>query len=67
MKDKIISEEEYYSALRALDVVYDTIGEDSEKEKVRLISMIEEYENEHFKMGVPDPESLSKFRAKREG
>lgn len=69
MEAKLIkTEEEYNIALRRLDELFDVTPESKEfNEAELLITLIELYEQKHFKIETPDPIEAIKFRMEQMG
>lgn len=64
MEAKLIkTEEEYNSALARIDELFDTVPGSKEFDEVELfITLVELYEEKHYKIEVPDPIEAIKFR-----
>lgn len=59
----IKTEQDYNQALNRLEIVFDaTLGSKEGDELEILGILIEEYENKHFPIGLPDPVEAIKFR-----
>lgn len=58
----IKSEEEYKILLGRLEELFQTKDPDNSKELDKIADLIEEYENEHYPIGLPDPIDAIKFR-----
>jgi HTH-type transcriptional regulator / antitoxin HigA len=69
MKPKVIkSEEDYQAALAHLETLMDAAPGSPEEEELELFSMlIENYEEEHFPIDLPDPIEAIKFRMEQQG
>ena len=64
MKIKLIkTESDYNQALVRLETIFDAKKETPEGDELELLGMlIEQYENEHFPIALPDPIEAIKFR-----
>ena len=64
MKAKLIkTEEEYILALARMEELFDVTPESEDFDEAELlITLIELYENEHYKIEAPDPIDAIKFR-----
>jgi len=64
VKTKIIkSREEYNQALQRLEMIFDAKSGTPEGDELELLALlIENYENEHFPVDLPDPIEAVKFR-----
>ena len=59
----IKTEEDYQNALERLEVIFDSKKGSSTGDELEILSiLIENYENEHFPIGFPDPVEAIKFR-----
>jgi len=59
----IKTKKDYYAALERLDVIFNAKKGTSEGDELEILAMlIENYENEHFPIGFPDPVEAIKFR-----
>ena len=59
----IKTEDEYKSALKRLEVIFDAEPGTSEGEELDLLSLlIDNYEKIHYPIGLPDPIEAIKFR-----
>lgn len=69
MKPKIIkSEADYVSALAHLESLMDSLPGTPEEEELELFAvLIENYEDEHFPIDMPDPVEAIKFRMEQQG
>jgi HTH-type transcriptional regulator/antitoxin HigA len=58
----------YEQALRRLDVIFDAKKGSKEGDELEVLGMlIEQYENEHFPIDLPDPIEAIKFRMEQLG
>lgn len=64
MEAKLIkTEEEYNSALARIDELFDSVPGSKEFDEVELfMTLVELYEEKHYKIEVPDPIEAIKFR-----
>ncbi|MCX6064361.1 MAG: helix-turn-helix domain-containing protein [Chloroflexi bacterium] len=69
MKPKIIkSEADYVSALAHIESLMDSLPGTPEEEELELFAvLIENYEDEHFPIDMPDPVEAIKFRMEQQG
>ncbi len=69
MKYKLIkSNKEYLAALERLDKIFDAKKGSTEADELELLSMlIEQYEDKHFPLNLPDPIEAIKFRMEQMG
>ncbi len=69
MKIKLIkTEKEYNEALQRLETIFDSKPGSSESDELEILGMlIDQYENEHFPIGLPDPIEAIKFRMEQMG
>lgn len=69
MKYKLIkSNKEYQTALERLDKIFDAKKGSAEADELELLSMlIEQYEDRHFPLNLPDPIEAIKFRMEQMG
>jgi HTH-type transcriptional regulator/antitoxin HigA len=69
MEIKLIkTENDYNQALERLEVVFDAKKGTSEGDELELLSiLIEQYENTHFPIDLPDPIEAIKFRMEQMG
>lgn len=69
MKAKLIkTEEEYKMALSIIDELFDITPEDERFNEVELlITLVELYEQQHYKIEAPDPIEAIKFRMEQMG
>lgn len=64
----IKTENDYLEALERLEVIFDSkIGSPEGDELEILGILIDQYENEHFPIGLPDPVEAIKFRMEQMG
>ena len=64
----IKTEEDYNEALERLEVIFDATENSPEGDEVQILGMlIENYENEHFPICLPDPIEAIKFRMEQMG
>ena len=63
------TEEQYEEALARIEALMDlecpTQAQEDEQEA--LGRLVEAYEDEHYPIGLPDPEEAQRFRAEQEG
>lgn len=64
MKLKVLkTEEDYYKALKRLEVVFDSPADTPEGDEADILGLlIEKYEDEHYPIESPDPIEAIKFR-----
>ena len=69
MEIKLIkTEKDYKQALERLEVVFDAKKGTTEGDELELLSiLIEQYENTHFPIDLPDPIEAIKFRMEQMG
>ncbi len=69
MKYKIIkTNKEYQKALERLDKIFDAKKGSAEADELELLSLlIEQYEDKHFRLNLPDPIEAIKFRMEQMG
>ncbi len=69
MKYKLIkTNKEYKSALERLDKIFDAKKGSAESDELELLSLlIEQYEDKHFLVELPDPIEAIKFRMEQMG
>ena len=59
----IRNEEDYQNALQRLDEIFDAKRGTEEGDELEILSiLVDNYENEHFPIGMPDPIEAIKFR-----
>lgn len=64
----IKTEDDYNQALERLEVIFDATENSPEGDEMQILGMlIENYENEHFPIGLPDPIEAIKFRMEQMG
>ena len=64
----IKTEVDYNEALERLEVIFDAAENSPEGDELQILGMlIENYENEHFPIGLPDPIEAIKFRMEQMG
>jgi HTH-type transcriptional regulator/antitoxin HigA len=64
----IKTEENYIQALKRLDEIFDAKKGTEEGDELELLGLlIEQYENEHFPIDLPDPIEAIKFRMEQLG
>ena len=64
----IKTENDYKQALERLEVIFDAKKETQEGDELEILGMlIEQYENEHFPIDLPDPIEAIKFRMEQMG
>lgn len=64
MDIKIIkTEKEYHQALDRLELIFDSKPSSAEGDELELLALlIDQYENEHYPIALPDPIDAIKFR-----
>ena len=69
MEAKLIkTEEEYNSALARIDELFDSVPGSKEFDEVELfMTLVELYEEKHYKIEVPDPIEAIKYRMEQMG
>ena len=69
MEIKLIkTERDYNKALKRLEVIFDAKPGSSIGDELEVLGiLIEQYENEHFPIGLPDPIEAIKFRMEQMG
>lgn len=69
MNIKLIkTESDYNQALERLETIFDAKKETAEGDELELLGMLlEQYENEHFPIDLPDPIEAIKFRMEQMG
>ena len=66
--EPIKSARDYHKALKRLEVIFNAEpGSDNGDELEVLAILIDQYENEHFPIGLPDPIEAIKFRMEQMG
>ncbi len=64
----IRNEQDYQNALERLEVIFDSKRGTEEGDELEILSiLIDNYENEHFPIGMPDPIEAIKFRMEQMG
>ncbi|WP_396169581.1 type II toxin-antitoxin system HigA family antitoxin [Flavobacterium sp.] len=64
----IKTENDYHQALERLEVIFDSKKGTEEGDELELLGMlIDQYENEHFPIDLPDPIEAIKFRMDQMG
>jgi HTH-type transcriptional regulator/antitoxin HigA len=64
----IKSEKDYTKALKRLEVIFDSESGSVNGDELEVLGiLIEQYENEHFPIGLPDPIEAIKFRMEQMG
>ena len=64
----IRNKEDYQNALQRLDEIFDAKRGTEEGDELEiLVILVENYENEHFPIGMPDPIEAIKFRMEQMG
>ena len=64
----IKTENDYNQALERLEVIFDAKKGSSEGDELEVLGiLIDQYENEHFPVGMPDPIEAIKFRMEQMG
>jgi len=64
----IRNEQDYQNALERLEVIFDAKRGTEEGDELEILSiLIDNYENEHFPIGMPDPIEAIKFRMEQMG
>ena len=64
----IKTENDYNQALERLEVIFDAKRGSSEGDELEVLGiLIDQYENEHFPIGMPDPIEAIKFRMEQMG
>ncbi len=64
----IKTEIDYNQALERLEVIFDAKKDSSEGDELEALGiLIDQYENEHFPIGMPDPIEAIKFRMEQMG
>ncbi len=59
----IKNEKDYHFALKRLEEIFDAKSGTAEGDELEILGiLIENYENEHFSIGLPDPIEAIKFR-----
>lgn len=64
----IKNEQDYQNALARLEVIFDAKRDSSEGDELEILGvLIDQFENEHFPIGLPDPVEAIKFRMEQLG
>lgn len=64
----IRNEEDYQSTLQRLDEIFDAKRGTEEGDELEILAiLVDNYENEHFPIGMPDPIEAIKFRMEQMG
>ncbi len=64
----IKTKKDYQQALDRLEVIFDSKKETQEGDELEILGiLIDQYENEHFPIGLPDPIEAIKFRMEQMG
>ena len=64
----IRNEQDYQNALQRLNEIFDAKRGTEEGDELEILSiLIDNYENEHFPIGMPDPIEAIKFRMEQMG
>ena len=64
----IKTKKDYQQALQRLEVIFDAKKETKEGDELEILGiLIDQYENEHFPIGLPDPIEAIKFRMEQLG
>jgi len=64
----IKTEDDYNQALERLEIIFDAKKGSEEGDELELLGMlIDQYENEHFPIDLPDPIDAIKFRMEQMG
>lgn len=64
----IKTKKDYQQALARLEVIFDAKKETKEGDELEILGiLIDQYENEHFPIGLPDPIEAIKFRMEQLG
>jgi HTH-type transcriptional regulator / antitoxin HigA len=64
----IKTENDYNQALERLEKIFDAKSGSSEGDELEVLGiLIDQYENEHFPIGLPDPIEAIKFRMEQMG
>ena len=62
------TEKDYNQALKRLDTIFDAKAGSPEGDELEVLGiLIDQYENEHFPIGFPDPIDAIKFRMEQMG
>jgi HTH-type transcriptional regulator/antitoxin HigA len=64
----IKNEKDYNQALERLETIFDAMPGTPESDELEVLGiLIDQYENEHFPIGLPDPIEAIKFRMEQMG
>jgi len=64
----IKTEQDYNQALKRLEIIFDAQKDSPEGDELEVLGiLINQYENEHFPIGLPDPIEAIKFRMEQMG
>lgn len=64
----IRNEKDYQKALKRIEAIFDAKKETKEGDELEILSiLIDNYENENFPIGMPDPIEAIKFRMEQMG
>jgi len=64
----IKTKKDYQQALARLELIFDAKKETKEGDELEILGiLIDQYENEHFPIGLPDPIEAIKFRMEQLG
>jgi len=64
----IKNEKDYNQALERLEIIFDAMPGTPESDELEVLGiLIDQYENEHFPIGLPDPIEAIKFRMEQMG
>jgi len=64
----IKNEQDYQNALARLEVIFDAKRDSSEGDELEILGvLIDQFENEHFPIALPDPVEAIKFRMEQLG
>ena len=64
----IKTKKDYQLALERLEIIFDSKRETQEGDELEILGiLIDQYENEHFPIGIPDPIEAIKFRMEQMG
>lgn len=64
----IKTEKDYHQALKRLELIFDSVKGSPEGDELEVLGILtDQYENEHFPLGLPDPIEAIKFRMEQMG
>lgn len=64
----IKNEADYEAAMQRLEIIFDSKPGTKEGDELEILSiLIDNYENEHYEVGLPDPVEAIKFRMEQLG